>query len=108
MTAASPPADDDLARTLKVLGHPDRVRLLRLLGEPARFPTNLVDPRVVGVCVNDLAAAAGLPQSTTSHHLGLLLKAGLLEATEHGPWRYVRPRTAAFQALAVALAGLAP
>lgn len=99
--------DDDLARTLKLLGHPDRVRLLRLLGEPGRFPSNLVDPRAVGVCVNDLATAAGLPQSTTSHHLGLMQKAGLLETTEHGPWRYVRPRRAAFGELGAAVAALA-
>ena len=41
--------------------HPDRLRLLRLMGEPAKFPGNLVDVRAVGVCVNDLAKAAELP-----------------------------------------------
>lgn len=107
MPAAPLPTDDDLARTLKVLGHPDRLRLLRLLGEPARFPGNLVDPVAIGVCVNDLAAAAGLPQSTTSHHLGLLLKAGMLEATEHGPWRYVRVSSKAFIGLGAALESFA-
>lgn len=101
------PTDDDLARHLKLLGHPDRLMLLRLLGTPGAFPGNLVDTRAIGVCVNDLATAAGLPQSTTSHHLGLMQKAGLLETTEHGSWRYVRPRREAFADLAAALATLA-
>ena len=93
------PDDARLATQLKLLGHPDRLRLLRLMGQPERFPGNMVDVRVVGVCVNDLAKAAELPQSTTSHHLSLLGKAGLLITTEHGQWRYVRPDAAAFARL---------
>lgn len=96
-----------LAKRLKVLGHPDRLRLLRLLAAPELFPGNLVDPRQVGLCVNDLAKAAGLPQSTTSHHLGLLQEAGLLQTTEHGAWRYIRPIPEAFRALGEAVADLA-
>lgn len=100
--------DEDLAKTLKLLGHADRLALLRLLNDPEAFPANLVDARAVGVCVNDLAAAAGLPQSTASHHLGLMQKAGLLDTTQHGQWRYVRPRREAFAALGAALTALAP
>lgn len=92
--------DEQLARALKVLGHPVRLRLFRLLAEPERFPQNLVDPRTIGICVNDLAKAAGLPQSTTSTHLGLLQEIGLLVATEHGPWRYIRPNRKAIEHLA--------
>ena len=76
------------------------------MAEPASFPGNLVDVRAVGVCVNDLAKAAGLPQSTTSHHLGLLQKAGLLVITEHGQYRYARPDTAAFAGLGAGVSGL--
>ncbi len=104
-----PIADDEaLARTLKVLGHPARLHLLRLLAEPERFPHNLVDPRQVGVCVNDLAKATGLPQSTVSHHLSLLHEAGLLVTTEHGSWRYIRANRDRFGDLASALTGLVP
>jgi ArsR family transcriptional regulator len=101
------PGDEQLARQLKVLGHPDRLALLRLLVTPGAFPGNLVDARAVGVCVNDLAAAAGLPQSTASYHLGLMQKAGLLVTAEHGQWRYVRPNGPAFDNLAAALAAFA-
>jgi ArsR family transcriptional regulator len=107
-THTRPETDEILARRLKVLGHPDRLRLLRLLTQPERFPGNLVDPVRVGICVNDLAKAAGLPQSTTSHHLGLLQEAGLLVSTEHGSWRYIRPDGAAFAELGAAVKGLAP
>jgi DNA-binding transcriptional ArsR family regulator len=92
-----------LARCLKVLGHPDRLRLLQLARTPSAFPDNLVDPLVVGVCVNDLARAAGLPQSTASRHLGLLHDEELVEITSHGQWRYVRPSDAALGLLATEL-----
>jgi len=99
--------DDSLVQALRALGHPDRLRLLRLLDDVGQFPDNLVDPRAVGVCVNDLAAAAGLPQSTTSYHLGLLDRAGLLDITEHGQWRYVRPRGEALKRTAASVKALA-
>lgn len=95
-----------LARQFKALGHPDRLKLLRLLSSPERFTCNLVDSRQVGICVNDLAKAAGLPQSTTSYQLGLLQAAGLVISTEHGPWRYIRANQEAFQYLASDLLGL--
>ena len=95
-----------LARCLKVLGHPDRLRLIRLMQCPELFPGNLVDSATVGICVNDLAKAAGLAQSTASHHLGLMQDVGLLIVTEHGPWRYIRQDNQVFGQLATQLAAL--
>ena len=83
--------DDARVMRLKALAHPDRLRMLELLGEPEQFPDNLVDARAVGICVNDLAKAAGLPQSNASHHLGILERAGLVSCTRHGQWKYARP-----------------
>jgi len=94
------------ARRLKVLGHPDRLRLLRLMVQPTLFPDNLVDVVTVGVCVNDLAAAAELPQSTTSAHLSAMTSLGLLEVERHGQWRYVRPRGEALARLGAFVAEL--
>src|SRR4051794_37498907 len=100
MINTEPAIDDEaLARALKTLGHPARIQLFRLLASPELFPSNLVDPRTIGVCVNDLAKAAGLPQSTASHHLTLLQEAGLLQTTEHGPWRYIRADAKALRML---------
>lgn len=97
-----------LTRRLKALGHPDRLRLLRLMTDESSFPGNLVDVGSVGVCVNDLAKQAGLPQSTTSHHLGVMSKAGLLEVTDHGQWRYVRPRASALREVSASIDQLIP
>lgn len=92
---------------LKALAHPDRVALVHLMQATARFPDNLVSVREVGVCVNDLAREARMPQSTVSTHLATLARAGLLEVTRHGQWRYVRPDAAAFARLADAVKALA-
>src|SRR5258708_4137087 len=96
--------DLDLIRSLKALGHPTRLQLIKLLATPELFKANLVDPRTVGVCVNDLARTAELPQSTTSHHLAVLEDAGLIVITKHGPWHYARPRRDAFKNLAAGIA----
>lgn len=100
-----PPRDTHSA-ALKALGHPARVELLQLMAQPKRFPDNLVDPVAVGVCVNDLAKVAGLPQSTTSTHLTVLARAGLLNITQHGQWRYARPNREALDQLGNFLAQL--
>jgi ArsR family transcriptional regulator, arsenate/arsenite/antimonite-responsive transcriptional repressor len=54
-----------LARTLKVLGDPTRLAIVALLTRQE-------------YCVCDLMAALNLPQSTCSHHLGVLRRAGLV------------------------------
>lgn len=66
---------EELAETLKALGSPGRLRLLTemLAGERA---------------VEDLAAAAGLSLSATSHHLRLLRSLRLVHARRDG--RHVR------------------
>lgn len=105
MARASASTDDRVTR-LKALAHPDRLRLVELLGEHERFPDNLVDTREVGICVNDLAQAAGLPQSNASHHLGILEKAGVVTCTRHGQWKYARTTPEVFDELAAILRDL--
>lgn len=66
------PDDDALAAMTKALGHPARVRMLRLLA--AR------------TCVTgDLVAEFPLAQSTVSGHLRMLREAGLVRGTIDGP-----------------------
>lgn len=66
-------ADRDLARLAKAVGHPARVRILRLLA--AR-----------GDCVcGSIVAEVGLAQSTVSQHLKVLRTAGLIRGTISGP-----------------------
>lgn len=67
-----------LARTFKALGDPTRVRLLSLV---AAAPED-------GACICDLTEPVGLSQPTVSHHMKLLVDAGLLAREQRGRWAY--------------------
>lgn len=79
-----------LAGVLKALGEPTRLRLVSLIAghEGAE------------ACVCDLTAPVGLTQPTVSHHLKILVDAGLLERSQRGKWAYYRLVPAALDALA--------
>jgi ArsR family transcriptional regulator len=68
-------SEDDLGDLCKALGHPARVRLIRILSEK-------------GECISgDLAEEFSLAQSTVSEHLRILKEAGLVQGTIDGPRR---------------------
>src|SRR5215213_6303827 len=67
-----------LARTLKALADPTRLRLL-----------SLVVAHGGEACVCDLTEPVGLSQPTVSHHLKVLVDAGLMEREQRGKWAYV-------------------
>ncbi len=73
--AGPPPALDDaeIAVLAKALGHPMRVRILRLLSER--------DSCITG----DLVAELPVAQSTVSEHLRILREAGLIQGQIEGP-----------------------
>ena len=71
---------DALARALRVLADPARLRLLSLIqSQPAHE-----------ACVCHLTEPLGLAQPTVSHHLKVLLDAGLVEREQRGSWAYFR------------------
>ncbi|RJX30548.1 MAG: transcriptional regulator [Desulfarculus sp.] len=74
------------AKRLSEMGHPLRLRALRLLIKAG--------PR--GLPVNKVQAHLGIPQSTLSHHLARLKAAGLISQEREGPRLYCRPQ---YQAL---------
>ena len=43
-----------------------------------------------GVCVGDIQEKAKVSQSTVSHYLNMMQKAGLLESVRYGQWTYYR------------------
>lgn len=67
-----------LAEQFKALGDPTRLSLMMAVaaGENAE------------ACVCDLTPDTGLAQSTVSHHLKLLVDAGLLERSQKGKWAF--------------------
>lgn len=74
----SPAAVAKLAEQYRALG--DETRLSLLLAVAAGDNSE--------ACVCDLTPDTGLAQSTVSHHLKLLVNAGLLERTQRGKWAF--------------------
>jgi ArsR family transcriptional regulator len=72
----------DLADALKALADPIRLRLVSIV---ATAPTG-------EVCACDLPAAVERSQPTVSHHLSLLVDAGVLEREQRGKWAWFRLR----------------
>ncbi|MBM4060878.1 MAG: winged helix-turn-helix transcriptional regulator [Planctomycetes bacterium] len=68
-----PAADAELAALCKAVGHPARVRILRLLAQ-----------RNECIC-GQIVAELPLSQSTVSQHLAVLKRAGLIRGTIDGP-----------------------
>ncbi|KUI47171.1 ArsR family transcriptional regulator [Mycobacterium sp. GA-1199] len=84
--------DDDalgIALRLKALADPMRVKLVSLLFSAAEGE----------LCSGDLAADVGLSESTVSHHLTQLRKAGLVESERRGMNVYHQPNRDALIAL---------
>ncbi|NLF04694.1 MAG: helix-turn-helix transcriptional regulator [Actinomycetales bacterium] len=78
---SEPMSDEDaqgLARTLKALADPTRLRLLSILAAHEGGEA----------CVCDLTDPVGLSQPTVSHHLKVLTDAGLVTRDKRGVWAY--------------------
>jgi ArsR family transcriptional regulator, arsenate/arsenite/antimonite-responsive transcriptional repressor len=85
----SPGLAEQVARLLKALADPVRLRLMSLV---ASHPGG-------EACVCDLANAFDLSQPTISHHLKVLHDSGLLDRDKRGVWVYYRARTEALASL---------
>jgi ArsR family transcriptional regulator len=71
-------AAGQLAHAFKALGDPTRVRLLSLIAAADRGEA----------CICDLTEPVGLSQPTVSHHMKLLVDAGLVTRDQRGKWAY--------------------
>jgi len=85
---------EQLAHGLKAVADPTRLRLLSLV---ASHPG-------AEACVCDLTDPVALTQPTVSHHLKVLVDAGLLAREQRGKWAYYRLVDGALDALAGRLA----
>ena len=76
----SPSEAESLARSLKAIADPARLRLLSIVaasdGQEA--------------CVCDLTEPLDIGQSTVSHHLKVLTDAGYLTRSKRGTWAYYK------------------
>ena len=85
---------DSLAGALKAVADPARLRLLSLIRAQPNGEA----------CVCHLTEPLGLSQPTVSHHLKVLLQAGLVEREQRGSWAYFRVREEPLAALRKLLA----
>jgi len=83
-----------LAQVLKAVADPTRLRLLSII---RRQPDG-------EACVCDLTGPVRLSQPTVSHHLKILVDAGILHREKRGVWAYYSLVSGALDDLAAVLA----
>ena len=84
----------ELAAALKAIADPVRLRLVSII---ATSPTG-------EVCACDLPDTLDRSQPTVSHHLSLLVGAGVLEREQRGKWAWFRLRSERLGELSAVLA----
>lgn len=87
-------AAETLAARFKALADPNRLRILSIVSSSPEAET----------CVCDLSEPLGLGQPTVSHHLKIMVEAGLLNREKRGVWAYYSLVPGALDSLAATLA----
>jgi ArsR family transcriptional regulator len=82
-----------LARTLKALADPTRLRIVSMVAAHEGGEA----------CVCDLTEPLGLTQPTVSHHLKVLVEAGIFTRDKRGVWAYYALVPTALDAVAAVL-----
>lgn len=85
---------EELAAVFKVLADPARLRLLSLVAASETGEA----------CACDLVDPIGRSQPTVSHHLSMLVEAGLLSREKRGKWAWYRVVPERLEAVRAALA----
>lgn len=96
-------ADASLDAAFKALASAQRRTLLRIVAASTSADGSCC---AEDVCACKLAEALDLAPSTISHHMSVLVKAGLVTATKRGLWVYYRLERDALAAVAEELGGL--
>ncbi|MEO8265682.1 MAG: metalloregulator ArsR/SmtB family transcription factor [Ilumatobacteraceae bacterium] len=91
---ATLPDDETLAAMAKAIGHPARVKILRVLAAHQACVTG------------DVVAELDLAQSTVSEHLRILREAGLIQGEIEGPRTRYCINAAGLTAIKVGIAAL--
>ena len=89
----NPEQASGLARILKALADPTRLRLVSMVAAHEGGEA----------CVCDLTEPLGLTQPTISHHLKVLVEAGILSRDKRGVWAYYALVPDTLQALGAVL-----
>jgi ArsR family transcriptional regulator len=88
------PSAEKLAHLFKALADPTRVRMISLIAATEGGEA----------CICDLTEPVALSQPTVSHHMKLLVDAGLVTREQRGKWAYYRVVPETLRSIADALA----
>jgi DNA-binding transcriptional ArsR family regulator len=100
-----PSTEFSLDRALHAIADPTRRRILLALKEGEAAAKGKPSPDGICLCAGDIESRVRLSQPTISHHMGILTKAGLVEATKKGQWRWYRRNEKAIRAMVKTLRG---
>jgi DNA-binding transcriptional ArsR family regulator len=96
--------EESLDRALRAIADPTRRRILQALKQvEVGAQARRVDAACL--CAGDIEARVQLSQPTISHHMAILTRAGLVEATKKGQWRWYRRNEKAIRGVVKTLRG---
>lgn len=100
-------SDASLDRALQAIADPTRRRILQVLKERGNETKSAAEKPVHGPCLcgGEIEERIRLSQPTISHHMNILTKAGLVEATKQGQWRWYRRNEKAIRVVVKTLRG---
>jgi len=79
-----------LDRALHAIADPTRRLILQVLKEGEAAAKAQKTATGACLCAGDIEGRVHLSQPTISHHMAILTKAGLVDATKKGQWRWYR------------------
>jgi DNA-binding transcriptional ArsR family regulator len=88
-------SEAELTRKLNAIADPARRNILAALKERGQNSIG----KDVGLCASDIEQRMHLSQPTISHHMAVLKKAGLIDATKLGLWVWYRRNETAIRSL---------
>src|SRR5579871_4684202 len=96
--------DETLDRALRAIADPTRRRILQALKQGK--PKSAESKSEAGcLCGGEIEERIQLTQPTISHHMSILTKAGLVEASKQGQWRWYRRNEKAIRQVVKTLRG---
>jgi DNA-binding transcriptional ArsR family regulator len=100
--------DASLDRALHAIADPTRRLILKTLKESSAA-AKAEGKSTAGfdncLCAGDIEERVKLSQPTVSHHMAILTRAGLVEATKRGQWRWYRRNEKAIREVVKMLRG---
>lgn len=106
MSASTMSADASLDRALHAIADPTRRKILLALREGKSDVRSPGKPDGEScLCAGDIEQRMKLSQPTISHHMAILIKAGLVEASKQGQWRWYRRNEKAIRNVVKTLRG---